>query len=197
MDGGFFQQQPRVHDDANVIVRAALAGMQVRLRPLVLRRLKGDIQAADDVLQDLAVRALIRAPELREVGCVQGWLLSILRSVIADHWRRFVRRREDLCEPQHLADWLIAPEVEEDEAEPCPHLREHIARLKPAQAELLVKVDLEGETQQEAAHRLGILSNALYVRLHRARRALRTEMQTACETCLDRLHCDGPLRSMS
>ena len=42
MDGGIFQQQQGTHCDASATVRASLTAMQVRLRPFVVHRLKGD-----------------------------------------------------------------------------------------------------------------------------------------------------------
>ena len=64
--------------------------------------------------------------------------------------------------------------------------------LKPLHAELLRRVDLNGESVQDAAKALKLTPNNASVTLHRARKDLRARLETFCGDCADGacLDCD-------
>ena len=163
-------------------VRAMLPRSQRRFRGIVLRRLCGDNHAADDVLQEFALKALHNANSLRDPLAVEAWLGRVLHSTLADHWRRAAKQREQSQDPHVLAE-LASTEAEQDKPHECCCLEQAFAALKPAQADLIQRMDLEGEACEAAARRLGIATNALHVRAHRARRALRTALAACCKGC--------------
>lgn len=170
---------------AQLVVRASLVESQRRLHGVVFRQLRGNRSATEDILQEFALRALLRAGDLRELDKVNGWLSSVLRSVLGDYWRHAARLREDFKDAQEMAEFPAAPKIE-----PVVHaeinLIDLLAGLRSDQGDLLRRVELDGETHEHAAMRLGILPNALDVRLHRARRALQSagRMAGAAETPL-------------
>jgi RNA polymerase sigma-70 factor (ECF subfamily) len=55
--------------------------------------------------------------------------------------------------------------------------------LKPEYAEVVRRLDLENEPREATATALGLTLGNLMVRLHRARLALRRELQLMCQTC--------------
>ena len=55
--------------------------------------------------------------------------------------------------------------------------------LKVEYAELLRRVELEGEPVKDVANAVGITPNNAGVRLQRARKALLREVQRSCRTC--------------
>ena len=57
--------------------------------------------------------------------------------------------------------------------------------LRPEYADVLRRVDLAGERPAEVARALGLTANNAMVRLHRARKALRADLQRSCRTCAD------------
>jgi DNA-directed RNA polymerase specialized sigma24 family protein len=70
-----------------------------------------------------------------------------------------------------------------------------LATLRPAYAEVIRRVDMEGESPESAAHELRISTPTLHVRLHRARHALRERVMkhcgvATCGPCLD-CTCDA------
>ena len=90
--------------------------------------------------------------------------------------------------------------------EPEAELRGEVCRcvgallpmLAPGYADLVRRVDVEGEPVNGVARALGITPNLAGVRLHRARKALLREVQRSCRTCaahgcLD-CSCGGPRR---
>lgn len=166
------------------LVQAAVVEVQQRLRGMVLRRLRGDRQAADDVLQRFALKALERAGELRDPERVHGWLSRILASTLADHGREAARRRERIEDPHTLARLADLCAVQEEETwASCVCVEPLLGALRPDQADLIRRLDLAGEDRAAVAASLDLRANALHVRLHRARRALAALLMAACLTC--------------
>ena len=168
------------------IVCAALPAAQRRLKGVVLRRFGGDRATSEDVLQDFAVQALRKAGTLRDPARLDAWLVAVLRTVMADHGRRRKRLRETSVDPASLIDAVPAPEPELDS---CVRLDPILSDMRIDQADLLRRVDLGGEQSKSAASRLGIHANALHVRLHRARMALRGTILAHCPSCTARASC--------
>jgi RNA polymerase sigma-70 factor (ECF subfamily) len=80
----------------------------------------------------------------------------------------------------------------------CSCARRLLDGLRPSYAEVIQRIDLDGEDPASAAAALGISQGNLDVRLHRARKSLRNEVCTYCgvgssKPCLD-CACDGQHR---
>ena len=58
-------------------------------------------------------------------------------------------------------------------------------QIQAEYADLIQAVELGGESPDVMAGRLGITSNNLKVRRHRARQALRRKLEETCRTCAD------------
>ena len=98
------------------------------------------------------------------------WLLGVARRVLANQ-HRAARRRHALAE--RLAG---EPAVVAEPSADSPVL-EALARLADNDRELLLLIAWDGLSTEEAAEALGCTAVALRVRLHRARRRLRAELQ--------------------
>ena len=136
----------------------------------------------DDVLQTAALRAVERSDSLQNPERALAWLYRIHRNAIADTLRKRARRQR-----------LWVPEANpllEDTATqaldvpplyaPCQCSLVQAQRLRPAYAAVLTMVDAGGGSLTQAAQSLGISLNNATVRLHRARKALRTAMLNHC-----------------
>jgi RNA polymerase sigma factor (sigma-70 family) len=188
---------------ADAVVRDTLAADFDAIRRSLLRRCRGDAQAAAEILAAFCLRALMRAPEVREPVAVRGWLAAILRSAYADHWRaRQVERRRHRVEHHEALQARYAEALPDPDArrhaEPCDCLHGLLARLRPDQRELLRAIDLEAGDRAAHARRLGMTRNALDVRLHRARAALKAALLAHCDACsqdgaFDPWACTAPL----
>jgi RNA polymerase sigma-70 factor (ECF subfamily) len=55
-----------------------------------------------------------------------------------------------------------------------------LAELRTAHAEVVRRVDVDGEDPAAVARAVGVSMTNLYVRLHRARRALRARVERHC-----------------
>jgi RNA polymerase sigma-70 factor (ECF subfamily) len=147
--------------------RAAVAAFVRRTQPEVWRvcaRL-GDRADADDLTQEVYLRALPALDRFRADASARTWLLQIARHVCADHVRRVGRGRrlaERLARRERL-DAAEAPrtgEVELDEA---------VAALDPDRRTAFVLTQVAGLSYAEAAEVCNVPVGTIRSRVARAR----------------------------
>ena len=172
-----------VKPTSDAAVRQTLVESRRQLLAYLWRRL-GSADEAEDVLQAFVLRALSRAGDLRDVRTVRGWLSRILATSIADHQRQAARRRkrETAMNPEQFDGLSTVSDPELEEAV-CNCLYKLLPTLKPEHAEVIWRIDLMEETREAVAAHLDITLNALGVRLHRARQALKRRLEEMCLTC--------------
>jgi RNA polymerase sigma factor (sigma-70 family) len=147
-----------------------------------LRKRVANPADAEEILQAAFVKGLARAGEIHDDERAVAWFYRLLRNALVDHWRA--------REAESRAVRALAREAAE-EAAPDPALEAEICRcfeallptLRPDQARILRRVDLEGVRPLDFAAEERITPNAAMVRLHRARRALRESLERSCGTC--------------
>jgi RNA polymerase sigma factor (sigma-70 family) len=153
----------------------------------VTRRV-ADPQLAADLTADVFLAAIEAAADYRgSFGGPRTWLFGIARNVIAAEFRRSARqhRAEDLIAGRRMLD---ADDVDRlvakiDAFRQVRELHEELKALPDGERAVLELVAVDGLSVAEAAAALGIRPVAARVRLHRARRALRsTTFQLAVET---------------
>ncbi len=135
-------------------------------------RLGGPRLDSEDLAQEVFETAMRRVGGFRGESALSTWLFGITRNVVRNAGRRAALRRmvglEQIPAPRD-------PGPGTDEQVERLLLRRRVQRalqrLKTAQREVLVLVDLEQRTAPEAAELLGIPSGTVYSRLHHARRA--------------------------
>lgn len=143
-------------------------------------------ELALEVLQGAYLRALEKSATIRDEESAVAWFYRLLRNALTDHYRR--RGREE-----RALDALVRQEVTaEDDAMiqdvACRCVLDLLPALKPEYAEIVERVDLGGVPVPQAAAELGITANNAGVRLHRARAALRRQLERCCGACSDH-HC--------
>lgn len=148
----------------------------------------GSAAEAEDILQNGLVKAVQHAGELADDAKLSAWFYQLLRHAIIDHYRsRGARKRRDDALGQLVATLGedVAPPPAAWDAQICGCLGSVVDTLKPQHAELLRRVDLEGEAVQSAAKALRISANTASVTLHRARKELRRRLETFCGACAE------------
>lgn len=147
-----------------------------------LKRVLGNSADAEDVMQQFYLRILLRSADLQRQASTRIWLRRVLMSVLNDYRRRVVRRRR--AEANFARKEAALPPAEVDlDAFVCMCLHKLLPVLKPEYAEVLRLVDVEEMPRAAVASRLGLSLNAMTVRLHRARHAMRQALELTCETC--------------
>jgi RNA polymerase sigma factor (sigma-70 family) len=152
--------------------RRFLSFLQARVR---------DPAVAEEILQAAFVKSVEKADTLRDEESATAWFYRLLRNALTDHWRRQDARGRAL---DRYAE-ETSPEAPDPELEGviCACLNEIVPQMKPEYADALRLVDLEGKPVVEFAKQLGITANNAGVRLHRARQALKRELERSCQTC--------------
>lgn len=155
----------------------------------------GSAAEAEDILQNGLLKAVQRAGELQDDAKLTAWFYQLLRHAIVDHYRtKGARRRRDDALGALVASLGedITPPPKAWDAQLCRCLGSVVNTLKPQHAELLRRVDLDGEPVQIAARALKMTPNNASVILHRARKELRTRLEAFCGACADGacLDCD-------
>jgi RNA polymerase sigma-70 factor, ECF subfamily len=145
-----------------------------RLRNYIARRVR-DRHVADDVLQDVFLKAHASLHTVTSPGSVSVWLFRVAANAIADHYRTHKPAEE-------LPEDLSAPEQERDyvvELAAC--LQPMIAGLPDIYRVALTLSEIEGITQREVADRLGISVSGAKSRVQRGREKLRERLSQCCE----------------
>jgi RNA polymerase sigma-70 factor (ECF subfamily) len=150
-----------------------------------LERRVGSREVAEDILQDAFVRGLGRAGQLRDEQSVIAWFYQSLRNALVDHWRRSASERRifEGGDATEVADELASdPELMQTV---CDCVTALVDTLKPEYAEALRRVDLEGASVKDFAAEQGVTPNNASVRVFRARKALRRQVERSCGTCAE------------
>jgi len=173
--------EARTHDQA-------LDGMAAPLRAFIGRRVPA--HHVDDVLQDALLKVHERSGQLRDDTRFEAWVYRIGRNAVADHYRSALRSLEaptaDL-EPSAGGDGgpTDLPEDADFRQAMGAWLAAAVAGLPDDYAEALRRVELDGQSQAEAARQLGLSPSGLRSRVQRGRALLRKQLQRECELHFD------------
>ncbi len=166
-------------------VRVSEAWSRERARLLGrAKRRVGSADDAEDVVQDAVLAAIGRAGSLRDEVRLSAWVGRIVDRKAVDVTR--ARARQARGQVDMSAAHLVTQPVV---SATCFCVRVQARRLRPHHSEVLQRVDERGERLAVVATELGLTTNALTVRLFRARGELRDAMKRHCGTTSAR-SCD-------
>lgn len=159
----------------------ALGSLLRRHAPAVYRfglKMCRDPEDASDVLQETMLAAARGAKEFRGDASLSTWLYTIARSFCIKARRRARVEAEPLDDEgvMEVASPAIGPDEIASDHELAGALERAIAALDPMYREVLILRDVEGLTAPEVAGVLGIGTDAVKSRLHRARVAVRDRL---------------------
>jgi RNA polymerase sigma-70 factor (ECF subfamily) len=149
----------------------------------VARRFLGNNEDAQDAVQEAFIRAYKAIHTFEARSQLHTWLHRILVNTALMKLRERRRRPTDSIEdllPSYSTDGHQAVASRDwsdavlERKETAAIVREAIERLPDQYREVLVLRDIEEKDTAETAALLGTSSNAVKIRLHRARQALRT-----------------------
>lgn len=135
-------------------------------------RMTGSPEVAEDIAQDCFLLLLKSPREFTQSGArVRAWLLGVARNLLLKRWRaegRWVPLGDDeMVSPDPApADWNAIERVA------------HAVRSLPVlQREIVILIEYEGMTLQEAADAVKTEVGTVKARLHRARENLRCQLE--------------------
>jgi len=139
-----------------------------------------DPDAAEDLLQEVFLKALRQGQAFCALDNPRAWLFQVARHAVIDR-ARLSKPVESL--PEHLA---AAPVVERrpvDELEAC--LSHNLLRLEAEDRHIIEACDLRGQTVRAYAEAHGLTLPAAKSRLLRARKRLRDRLVENCQVRFD------------
>ena len=155
----------------------------------VARRLVGNDEDARDVVQDAMLSAYRSIDKFEAHSRVSTWLHRIVVNAGLMKLRTRRRKPEESIEPllptfredghyrTELPAWAAASDETAERNEMQQIVREAILNLPESYREVVVLRDIEEQDTASTAAALGITPNAVKIRLHRARQALRTQLE--------------------
>ena len=159
-----------------------------------LRRRVNDEAIAEDLLQHSLLKAIEHQHTLQNDESIVAWFYRVLRNGVTDYYRARAaetRKNESFLQQMQAADEQLVPSMDMMKPTVCACLERLLPTIRPVYAELLRRLDLQGESPDVVAKDLKLTKNNLTVRLHRARQALRAALEVSCGICTKHgcLHC--------
>jgi RNA polymerase sigma-70 factor (ECF subfamily) len=144
-----------------------------------LRRRLNNSHDAEDMLQDLFIKALRQDKKFCEIANARAWLYEVARNALADRLRM---KREQIELPDNLSAAHDEPDAVDTLAACLPRV---LAKLPEEDREAITRCDLEGMRQQDYARLKDLSLPGAKSRLQRARKRLRDELTQTCGVRFD------------
>jgi RNA polymerase sigma-70 factor (ECF subfamily) len=145
-----------------------------------LRHRTGSDAEADDLLQEVFLRAQRQPNGLCGIDRPRAWLFHAARNLLIDRLRL---ARDQVPLPDDLAVAPETPPAPVDNLSQC--LPRVLMELSPRDREAITFCDIEGLTQQAYADHVGLTLPAAKARVHRARQRLRAQLVETCQVTFD------------
>ena len=149
-------------------------------------RLLGNDVEAEDIAQEVFLKAYDRFEELRQSRTVGGWLKTVATNLSLNHlsryrsrWRLFSEMRTDNDESDFAAE-LPAPDTQSqdlDAADQRRMIEDALQKLPPSQRAPLMLYHFNGMRYEEIADQLGISLSKVKTDIFRGREILRRKLR--------------------
>lgn len=169
----------------------SIASYRTFVRRILAKRVE-DHALADDLSQDVLLRAMRAADAMRGDASPTTWLTAIALNVVRDHFR--AARRAPPAAALTQAEQLPAPAQPEHDLlkiEMSDCILGHVARLPGRQRDAVLMNHFAGFDHCEIGAALGISEANARVILHRGLKTLRTSLTRECNLNFnDDIPCD-------
>ncbi len=160
---------------------SAFTALVTRYHPSVFRwalTFAWDPDEAEDIAQEVFVRAHRQLPHYRSDGSIEAWLYAITRTAAGQARRTHKRRKRLALSPaaRPLRDvYTTDPGGRVDRERAATVILELFSELPQRQREIFDLVDLQGLSPAEAAARTGMKAASVRTNLFKARKAIRAK----------------------
>jgi len=144
-----------------------------------LRSRVADPVLAEDLLQDVFVKALANRSDFCELENSRAWLFKVTRNRLIDY-RRTHKEHSEIEDVHPTPSPEDAPVINLSKCLPTA-----LKGLSAKDKDIIEQCDLGGVNQAEYAKRHSMTLVAVKSRIQRARKRLKTELHTACNIILD------------
>lgn len=176
-------------DGVAVSSAALFAAYHAKIRGYVLGMVR-DPAEADDLTQEVFLRAHRKLSSLQDPNAVLPWLYRIATNVCYDRFRQ--RSRRPRLDPHDVNDAAAAGGIPatgdgatldrmivRSQMSAC--VRRYLEGLSDGYRQVIMLHDLQGLTNREIAAMLGVSVDTVKIRLHRARRRLQAVLAAHCD----------------
>lgn len=152
------------------------------------RRMTGDGQEAEDLVQETYARALRTWRQLNDPARCRAWLYRIMRNLFVDTYRRKCARPELAAESDSTMDetsfseWMANPEPEAFRRLSAAEIRQALTVLPEELRTALLLCDVEGFTYAEIAEIMECPVGTVRSRIARGRQKLLSQLREQTET---------------
>lgn len=157
-----------------------------RVKKFILALVK-DEWVADDLIQETFIKVQKNLGQLKDETKLSSWIFKIAYNLCHDHFRKMNRSSkwdQKLSENKEiLSEPLFQKEFEQHQMGAC--VQDKIRQLPEKYQTVLVLFDLMEFSHQEIAEILDLSVENVKIRLHRARRKLKTILEDACRFEVD------------
>jgi len=138
----------------------------------------GDREYAEDLLQDIFIKALQNKTRFCTLTHAKSWLFTIARNTLIDSYRK-----------AKLDIYAYSYPTAQQETAPIVNLQQCLSRvlgeLDEQDKEVIELCDMQGLSQNDYAKRKGLTLSASKSRVQRARKKLREQMILSCKVEFD------------
>lgn len=138
-----------------------------------------DADEAEDLLQDVFLKAMRQDNKFCQLDNVRAWLFQVARNALTDRYRL---ARDSIELPDDLAAETDEPAAVESLSACLPRA---LAELPEEDREAITLCDLEGMNQADYARLKGLTLPGAKSRVQRARKRLREHLTSACQVRFD------------
>ena len=150
------------------------------LRGFLYSRVSNDADV-EDLLQEVLIKTHQNLDTVKSSEKIKPWLFQLANNTIIDFYRKKGRARDVSASDLWYAENHV---VVEQELAQC--VEPFIRALPKKSADLLLAIDIEGQSQKDYAEKAGISYSTLKSQVQRGRAKLRTLIDDCCSLTLDR-----------
>ncbi|MBP1993366.1 RNA polymerase sigma factor [Paenibacillus eucommiae] len=143
-----------------------------------------DHAGVEDIIQESFLRAVSKAPTLKEKDKYESWLKKLTRNVTLNHLRKHKRNRNELeeggvfiiKESAPVAEKSVPLEKEVELKIMREAIVEYINQLSPSYRQIIAMKWIHNLSYKDMASELGVSEGVIRQRLYRARDAIKQKL---------------------
>ena len=159
---------------------AIWAHLSSDLRRFIRRRVSDD-HVTDDLLQETFMRVHRNIGTLQEAERVGSWVYQIARNVVHDHHRKGLNSTVALADAENVS----ADNDSQNGCRSITWLDEMIQSLPDGYRQAVQMAEIEEQSQQDVADRLGLSLSGAKSRIQRGRAMLKDVLERCCSFEID------------
>lgn len=145
-------------------------------------RIVGDSFEAEDVVQEIIIKAWNKREHFASVENQAGWLMTLTRNKAIDKTRSKHKRTSDIDQFFNISDTGASPYKTLEQKDLLNKVKDIIGELPENQRTVLHLRDIEEYSYDEISEITGQTSNQVKINIYRARQAIKSKIEVLKKT---------------